>query len=632
MKKMNKKSKQRMLAGVALIVVVILVASSLFVYYEYYKEEEVKEEPVIVQIDDRISPLENQALVLEVKRIRHRGIHGALLTRGRSWRQPPSFYFVADLDGLEYQSRNVAGSMSTKEVLFNTWDSMFQENKIVRDAEEEQETSKVTLSVVERQNYGFLNRKTRETEKDKFSVVYDYRTGRWSGDDYFMDEDGYGYYLGNTYEIWFNIYQMDYDADYIPYWTEVNILGTDPMRSDVGKDPDGDGVDTFWEWKWGYDPNVWEDHEKLDPDIDGIENIEEFQIAKWLSDPYQQNVYCEVDHMEGTSKFDGPHILDRHGLLGIVEMYSQHNIKLFFDDGWPDTPAGGGGSVLKHYNAFSQDSGMILQYYDHNFPDERKGIFRYVVGVHGGPFNHPARGNIYDCITVGFVDTPRQRFKQSINTGFQIGLFDRNIALMNAQTLMHELGHSIGLHPWTFEGCDNRSFSTSTNTWTKNYISVMNYATMYKPSLLDYSDGSNGAPYDQEDWKHIFVADFQYNNPQVEEIFFEPPSFDKIVYGETEHGVTGYSYDEKLTEAWKEEIRDYTPVDPIPANWLVFKINKDYKNENPEAKNVKVLVQPDLNFVGWAEYAEGDLNSAGEIKIYSQQEMIDSVMERITSQ
>ena len=90
MKKMNKKSKQRMLAGVALIVVVILVASSLFVYYEYYDEEEVKEEPVIVQIDDQISPLENQALVLEVKRIRHRGLYDKLMTRGWSWKTKPS--------------------------------------------------------------------------------------------------------------------------------------------------------------------------------------------------------------------------------------------------------------------------------------------------------------------------------------------------------------------------------------------------------------------------------------------------------------------------------------------------------------------------------------------------------------
>ena len=100
MKKMNKKSKQRILAGVALIVVVILIASAVFVYYEYIEKDEVKE-PEIVPIDDQISPLENQAFIIEVKRIRHRGVYDALLTFGRSWRQPPSFYFVVDLDGLE---------------------------------------------------------------------------------------------------------------------------------------------------------------------------------------------------------------------------------------------------------------------------------------------------------------------------------------------------------------------------------------------------------------------------------------------------------------------------------------------------------------------------------------------------
>ena len=43
---------------------------------------------------------------------------------------------------------------------------------------------------------------------------YDYRTGRWDGkDDSFMDVDGYGHYVGETFEVWFNIYQTDYDHD-----------------------------------------------------------------------------------------------------------------------------------------------------------------------------------------------------------------------------------------------------------------------------------------------------------------------------------------------------------------------------------------------------------------------------------
>ncbi|MCK4902796.1 MAG: hypothetical protein KAS76_05495, partial [Thermoplasmatales archaeon] len=72
---MNAKAKQKMLAGVALVVVVILVLSGIYVYDKYYKEEEedVEEDEVRV-IDDRISPLnENQGVVIEVLRIRHRG-------------------------------------------------------------------------------------------------------------------------------------------------------------------------------------------------------------------------------------------------------------------------------------------------------------------------------------------------------------------------------------------------------------------------------------------------------------------------------------------------------------------------------------------------------------------------------
>ena len=66
MAKENKKSKQRILAGIALIVVVLLIASTIFVYYEYYKEDDeaVEDEPIKV-IDDRISPLENQGLILD---------------------------------------------------------------------------------------------------------------------------------------------------------------------------------------------------------------------------------------------------------------------------------------------------------------------------------------------------------------------------------------------------------------------------------------------------------------------------------------------------------------------------------------------------------------------------------------
>ena len=54
------------------------------------------------------------------------------------------------------------------------------------------------------------------------------------------------------------------------------------MKSDL--DPDTDGIPSSWEWKWGYDPMVWDDHKNLDPDVDGLEN------TRGISD---EEIFCE---------------------------------------------------------------------------------------------------------------------------------------------------------------------------------------------------------------------------------------------------------------------------------------------------------------------------------------------------
>jgi len=619
---------------VAIVVAVLLIASSVFAYFQFFSGEDETEEIKVVEefvVDDRISPLENQAMVLEVLRIRHRGLYDALMTRGNAWKEKPKFYFKAILDDLEYISSEVESHGKVTETPFITWDTMFQENKIVRDAEEEQESSTITLTIIQQNEKGLIFKKTNDVEKDSFTVTYDYRTGHWKGDDYLKDKDGYGHYVGETFEIWFNIYQMDYDTDYIPYWTEVNVLGTDPRRDDSEKDPDGDGVSTYWEWKYGYDPLVWDDHEMLDPDVDGLENIEEYQMEKWLAEPYSQDIYVEIDYMERGGLFDPPHLIWDECQQAIIEKYSEHNIKMYFDMGWPDSPKNGGGDVLPHYEKLSQDSGMILQFYKHYFPEERRGIFRYVVASHGGPFNHPAKGNVYDAINVGYKIMPKILLKQMFTQ--QIPPTARGQRIKVASTLMHELGHSVGISPWTFEGCDNLSYAQGKAAKQKyaetygNYYSVMNYFVMYDTKLLDYSHGSNGAPYDQNDWINLFVPTFQYNAELVEEIFFEPPGFDKIVYGETEIGVTGYDYDQELTEKFINEIGAWSPVDPIPSNWAVFRL-KD-QDEYPDYKEIKILVQPNVPYAGWAEYAEGELNEENDFSFYSAQEIINDILEEL---
>ena len=121
---------------------------------------------------------------------------------------------------------------------------------------------------------------------ENFKVIYDFRTGRWTGDDSFNDSDGYGHYNGTNYEIWFSLYQTSADMDAIPWWVEVNVLGTDPEVDDSKLDPDNDGIPTEWEWEWGYDPFTWDNHIILDPDLDGLQNVEEYYMAEWLANPY----------------------------------------------------------------------------------------------------------------------------------------------------------------------------------------------------------------------------------------------------------------------------------------------------------------------------------------------------------
>ena len=49
-------------------------------------------------VNESISPYENQAVILEVLRIRHRGLLDELLTRGNAWKTSPTFYFKTNMD------------------------------------------------------------------------------------------------------------------------------------------------------------------------------------------------------------------------------------------------------------------------------------------------------------------------------------------------------------------------------------------------------------------------------------------------------------------------------------------------------------------------------------------------------
>ena len=276
-KKAEKNKNLMILLSILAIAVIIIVG--VFYYFVVLGEETEKTEEIeaVEEIDDRISPLTNQGLIFEINRMRHRGLIDIIMKRGSSWRNPPQFYFVTMIDDQEYISKDVWSRKGTTETFFAEWDTMFMENKISRDANEEQESSEITLQIFEREKTGLLGLRTQDIEKEIIKLTYDYKTGRWDGDDSFNDSDGYGHHVGENFEIWFNVYQTDFDHDGIPYWTEVNILKTNPKIDDSKLDPDEDCIPTTWEWKWGYFYNISDNHSVLDPDMDGLEILKKLK-------------------------------------------------------------------------------------------------------------------------------------------------------------------------------------------------------------------------------------------------------------------------------------------------------------------------------------------------------------------
>jgi hypothetical protein len=365
----------------------------------------------------------------------------------------------------------------------------------------------------------FLRKTIVEKEMESFKVTYDFRTGRWTGDDSFNDSDGYGHYNGSNYEIWFSLTQTSDDGDIIPWWVETNILGTDPECDDSHLDPDNDGIPTEWEWKWGYDPLKPDNHTTLDPDHDGLQNTEEYFMEKWLADPYHMEIYLEVDYMDQTPKklfnrdgWDGwIHTFYYESQQMIIERFNEHGISVHIDDG----RMGGGGDILpfgRGGGAYQQETGVVSGFYHNNFDDDRKGIFRYIVIAYGGGWCHPQDENhYYDCICV-----PHNR-QFNINQ-LSLALSERTKRIGQAVQVLHELGHSLGFlltHCGGVDNTTNRHPDDPDYPWL-DYVSAMNY-DYFMLRYFDYSDGSNGK-YDEDDWGTLDLTFFQVPSDEMEGI------------------------------------------------------------------------------------------------------------------
>lgn len=337
---------------------------------------------------------------------------------------------------------------------------------------------------------------------DEYTVelIYSIKTGKWTGDDELYDPSGYGrvcgcddgtiYQKDKDSELWFNIYQNDYDADTIPYWTEVNVYDTDPTIDNRGLNDDGDLIPIEWEYKWGYNPFKYDNHEKTDPDKDSINNVEEYLTSEWYSDPFRKDVFVEMDIMEEGPNGEKTYFPEVSKEL-ITTAFNRQNIVFHLDMG----EMGGYDIVPFDYDIRRSDLKQIYNYYFLHGEEKnwRRGVFHYGVVVYY--VNIPGymfRSNSFQIASEGME-------KKS-----KIPSLQRDIVYASAY--MHELGHTFAFNPipghtpfckyiWQIGWWINRP-----------YRSVMNYAWMYQ--IVDYSDGSRGSP-DIDDWNRIDYDSFE---------------------------------------------------------------------------------------------------------------------------
>lgn len=391
----------------------------------------------------------------------------------------------------------------------------------------------------------------------KVNLFYSLKTGHWYGDDYInpyvpvlFDKSGYGRLNGcddnslhdidRDCEILFDITQTDPDGDNIPYYSEVEVYGTDPEVDNTGMDCDNDGVPIEWEHKWGhyfdynwhtqkhshqmiYDPFEYENHSNIDLDKDGLDNIEEYRTSQWGSDPFRKDIFLEIDRMENC------YIFKNESKRLMTNSFAKQNIVLHIDDGCMN----GGGDIIpfKEKTNYSDLQSFYFEYFLNNDSEYwRRGVFHYALmlnnsGIEGNAFSTSINGKkrCIDSFQISTSLVEKNHCKDYIYQCLTRGSFNKEqhkiVAL--AGVTMHELGHTLGLFSSNVIGVDIGPGTIDGDRYDRikmldrilwyilfgNYKSVMNYGYVYS-DLVDYSDGSRGR-YDNDDWGTIDLTFFQ---------------------------------------------------------------------------------------------------------------------------
>lgn len=380
----------------------------------------------------------------------------------------------------------------------------------------------LTVDVPDEQEYVFIQMQLWEWNSDEnllcdignkaydVMIEYNIKNGHWMGDDALFDLSGYGrvngcddgsiYEKQRDCELWFDIYQNDYDNDSIPYWQEINVYNTNPLIDNSYDDLDNDFLPLVYEHKWGFNPLIYEDHLTDDYDNDSLTTYEEYLTKEYRTDPFRKDVLIEYDFMQDNPTGESNIVpLDADDLL--KNPFHRRNINIHID--------------RNEMIPFDRNVGIqeVFDIYDehylHNDPDNwRRSVFHYGLFVSECfPPGYGFSGDVdpywgYGPGTNGFVISCRQMEDSSVRDS-------NTLAYTFGSAIMHEMGHNFGIRGGNPPGCDNRGciYPWRKDFWLyQNYKSCMNYRYTYK--IFDYSDGSHGVR-DFDDWSAIDLTYFE---------------------------------------------------------------------------------------------------------------------------
>ena len=355
-------------------------------------------------------------------------------------------------------------------------------------------------------------------EKKDALIIYNIKTGKWNGDDYINDPSGYGrlngcddgsFYLEERdCELFFNIYQNDFDNDTIPYWSEIYQYETDPFVNNYNDDLDNDSIPFGWEHFWGYNPLKFDNHNLLDVDNDSISNFEEYLTQHYNSDPYRKDIFLEIDWMEEGSNGEINEVPVLSSEL-LKNPFNRRNFVFHVDIGIEN-----GGELIPFKTRTEQTELFDLynDYFLHNGTyNWRRGIFHYGIFVNSCiPKGYAFSGDTepfwgYNPGTNCFVVSSRLMDEKNNLFRFR----NKPLEYFYGSVIMHEMGHNFGIRFGEPFGCDNwfGKYPWQISFWLiRNYYSIMNYQYTYY--RFDYSDGTNGWG-DYDDWSNINLSYFE---------------------------------------------------------------------------------------------------------------------------